>query len=407
MAQRAPEGATLDRLGFVQLGFGVDQHGKRCAGGATKAAVRACRNALEFNSIPGMVEFVPGGRQNMLVHVKLGVPPETTARADGAGPVVDLAQVAAVFPYTLWSMFVSLSSSQHQARVVGRELPVALASNDLASTLLNVFPIVPFLLHSPEAIRSAIAASAEGHYQPSARLVVVAPAPEAEKSNAPVADSGASVESETTDPLQGRAHVRSLPTLAALGPRARAFAADARRPRNLRRPRRRPGFVFDGSRRGGEARRRRLRRRRRGESPSSTDPKSFPSARRRRDPPPQPAPKPMLLRVLALAGVAAARPSACETPTEVEAGATFGITPAVGKETYDDGKTACWVLRADKSVTIGFAFFETEYLHDFVTIYAGDDDADGAAFSGELPRGSASATSFERSGVRHRHRHAR
>ena len=98
-AQRAPEGATLDRLGFVQLGFGVDQHGKRGAGGATKAAVRACRNALEFNSIPGMVEFVPGGRQNMLVHVKLGVPPETTARADGAGPVVDLAQVAAVFPY--------------------------------------------------------------------------------------------------------------------------------------------------------------------------------------------------------------------------------------------------------------------------------------------------------------------
>ena len=29
--------------------------------------------------------------------------------------------------YTLWSMFVSLSSSQRQARVVGRELPVALA----------------------------------------------------------------------------------------------------------------------------------------------------------------------------------------------------------------------------------------------------------------------------------------
>ena len=116
--------------------------------------------------------------------------------------------------YTLWSMFVSLSSSQRQARVVGRELPVALASNDLASTLLNVFPIVPFLLHSPEAIRSAIAASAKGRF---AQLVVVAPAPEAEKSNAPVADSSASVESKTTDPLQGRARVRSPPTLAALG----------------------------------------------------------------------------------------------------------------------------------------------------------------------------------------------
>ena len=100
-ASRAADDAVLDRLAFVQLGFGVDQHGKRGAGGATKAAVRACRNALEFNSIPGMVELVPGGRKNMLVHVKLGVPPEAMALAEqeGGGPVVDLEDVAAVFPY--------------------------------------------------------------------------------------------------------------------------------------------------------------------------------------------------------------------------------------------------------------------------------------------------------------------
>ncbi len=44
--------------------------------GATKAAVRACRNAIEFNSIPCISELVPGGRPNMKIKIKLGVPPE-------------------------------------------------------------------------------------------------------------------------------------------------------------------------------------------------------------------------------------------------------------------------------------------------------------------------------------------
>mmetsp|Transcript_5987 Transcript_5987/g.17651 ORF Transcript_5987/g.17651 Transcript_5987/m.17651 type:complete len:194 (-) Transcript_5987:8-589(-) len=94
----APPGASLDRLAFVQLGFGVDQHGERGEGGATRAAVRACRNAIEFNSIPGMVELVPGGRERMLVHVRLGVPPEVLDRAGGEA-AIDLEEVAAVFPY--------------------------------------------------------------------------------------------------------------------------------------------------------------------------------------------------------------------------------------------------------------------------------------------------------------------
>ena len=65
--------AQLTNLLFVQMGFGVDQHGNDTSniggsgGGATKAAVRAVRNAIEFNSIPGIVEAVPGGRSEMLI----------------------------------------------------------------------------------------------------------------------------------------------------------------------------------------------------------------------------------------------------------------------------------------------------------------------------------------------------
>lgn len=42
----APDG--MERVLFSECGFGADQHGQD----ATKAALRACRNAIEFNSIP-------------------------------------------------------------------------------------------------------------------------------------------------------------------------------------------------------------------------------------------------------------------------------------------------------------------------------------------------------------------
>jgi uncharacterized protein (TIGR02058 family) len=80
----------LNRLLFVQIGFGCDQHGDRTKG-STKAAVRAIRDAISFNSIPGMAHAIPGGRKNMLIHVKLGVPAEF--------PTVDLEELASVFPY--------------------------------------------------------------------------------------------------------------------------------------------------------------------------------------------------------------------------------------------------------------------------------------------------------------------
>jgi hypothetical protein len=61
---------------FVETGFGCDQHGDREGGGGTKAAVRACRNAIEFNSIPCIQDIVPGGRPNMKIKIRLGVPAE-------------------------------------------------------------------------------------------------------------------------------------------------------------------------------------------------------------------------------------------------------------------------------------------------------------------------------------------
>ena len=52
---------------FIETGFGADQHGQN----ATKAAVRACRNAIEFNSIPSIAALLPGG---MYAYTRMNVP---------------------------------------------------------------------------------------------------------------------------------------------------------------------------------------------------------------------------------------------------------------------------------------------------------------------------------------------
>ena len=96
------QGSHITNLLFVQMGFGVDQHGNDgsggSGGGATKAAVRAVRNAIEFNSIPGAIEAIPGGRSEMLIKVKLGIP--LKREEDSSEPMdVNLNDVAKVFPY--------------------------------------------------------------------------------------------------------------------------------------------------------------------------------------------------------------------------------------------------------------------------------------------------------------------
>ena len=99
LGARLPKpGSQITNLLFVQTGFGVDQHGDRGKEGATKAAVRAVRNAIEFNSIPGMIEAVPGGRKEMLIQVKLGIPPKNEGSIE-QHIEVDLSHVAKVFPY--------------------------------------------------------------------------------------------------------------------------------------------------------------------------------------------------------------------------------------------------------------------------------------------------------------------
>ncbi|MGE3269013.1 MAG: Lin0512 family protein [Chloroflexota bacterium] len=75
------------RTFVVELGTGVDLHGQD----ATKAAVRACRDAFNHVSLPGLRQVA--GVEDMStvrVDVTVGVPPE-------AGPV-DVEQVKAQFP---------------------------------------------------------------------------------------------------------------------------------------------------------------------------------------------------------------------------------------------------------------------------------------------------------------------
>ena len=73
---------------FVECGFGNDSHGQD----VTKAAIRSCRNAIEFNSLPSIKKIVPGGYDGLKLDVILAVPKKYQ---DG----LDLEAVAKVFPY--------------------------------------------------------------------------------------------------------------------------------------------------------------------------------------------------------------------------------------------------------------------------------------------------------------------
>lgn len=78
----------IENVLFVECGFGNDSHGQS----STKAAVRACRNAIEFNSIPSINRLVPGGYDALKLDVILAVPPKYQDN-------LDLDAVSAVFPY--------------------------------------------------------------------------------------------------------------------------------------------------------------------------------------------------------------------------------------------------------------------------------------------------------------------
>ena len=78
----------FEQVLFVEMGWGADQHGQN----ATKACVRAARNAIEFNSIPSIRALVPNGYDGMKLAVDLAVP-------EAYHEHIDVDAVEAVFPY--------------------------------------------------------------------------------------------------------------------------------------------------------------------------------------------------------------------------------------------------------------------------------------------------------------------
>ena len=78
----------FEQVLFVEMGWGADQHGQN----ATKACVRAARNAIEFNSIPSIRKLVPNGYEGMKLAVDIAVP-------EAYHEHIDVGAVEAVFPY--------------------------------------------------------------------------------------------------------------------------------------------------------------------------------------------------------------------------------------------------------------------------------------------------------------------
>jgi uncharacterized protein (TIGR02058 family) len=62
----------MNQVMFVELGMGVDLQGQD----ATKAAVRAVRDAIGRNYLPGIRALTDGKTRRMTVRVRLGVPTE-------------------------------------------------------------------------------------------------------------------------------------------------------------------------------------------------------------------------------------------------------------------------------------------------------------------------------------------
>ncbi|KGX90952.1 hypothetical protein N781_06185 [Pontibacillus halophilus JSM 076056 = DSM 19796] len=78
----------MEQIVFVETGMGVDVHGQN----VTKAAVRAVKDAIHTNSMPGIKNFLPGqSLDNMVVNIRLAVP----ADADQ----LDVKQIEEAIPY--------------------------------------------------------------------------------------------------------------------------------------------------------------------------------------------------------------------------------------------------------------------------------------------------------------------
>ncbi|CDQ20394.1 conserved hypothetical protein [Halobacillus karajensis] len=61
----------MDQLVFIQTGMGADVHGQN----VTKASIRAIKNAIHTNSMPGIRHVLPDqSLDNLKINVKLALP---------------------------------------------------------------------------------------------------------------------------------------------------------------------------------------------------------------------------------------------------------------------------------------------------------------------------------------------
>ncbi|WP_430789685.1 Lin0512 family protein [Virgibacillus flavescens] len=61
----------MQQILFIQTGTGIDVHGQD----VTKASTRAVKDAIHYNSMPGIEKSLPDQRlENMKVNVKLALP---------------------------------------------------------------------------------------------------------------------------------------------------------------------------------------------------------------------------------------------------------------------------------------------------------------------------------------------
>jgi uncharacterized protein (TIGR02058 family) len=78
----------MEKIFFIETGMGIDVHGQDI----TKASIRAVKNAIHYNSMPGLRSVLPDNNiSNMKVNVKLAVPCDKEK--------LDTDQVKAVLPY--------------------------------------------------------------------------------------------------------------------------------------------------------------------------------------------------------------------------------------------------------------------------------------------------------------------
>lgn len=78
----------MNQLVFIETGMGVDVHGQN----VTKASVRAVKNAIHTNSMPGIKNILPEqSLDNMVVNIKLAVPCDKDK--------LDLEQIRNAIPY--------------------------------------------------------------------------------------------------------------------------------------------------------------------------------------------------------------------------------------------------------------------------------------------------------------------